>query len=163
MKKIIAVLVFVLALSVCASAQRERYNTINAGLTVSFLPDEYNSYEPTGAPGIYAAYGIRNFNREAFISFAYQAEAHVYTYCPDRTRLCIGAAPEIGVAIGPKWLKWYNHAGLTLDYWFGGGLKLGFKSGSGFDIGKHFMVDGSYYLPFGLKQGVVSLTLGWKF
>ena len=165
MKKIIAVLVFALALSLSVSAQRDRYSYAGAGITGAVVADESGIYAASySRPGVFLTYGFRNYNPDAFVSFSYEAEGHVYFYNPGVRTFVFGAAPEIGVFIGPTWLKWHGHSGVSLDYLFANGIKFGFKFGSGIDIAKHLMLDFSYTFHLGRVHNAMFVSsLCWRF
>lgn len=165
MKRIITVLVFVLAVSVSVSAQRDRYSYAGIGVTGAMVTNSDGVNRASYMhPGAYVTYGFRNYNPDAFISFSYEAEGHAYFYNPGSRTFVFGAAPEVGVFIGPRWLKWHGHAGVSLDYLFAHGIKFGFKSGSGVEIGNHLGLDFSYTFHLSrVSQGMIVSTVYWKF
>ena len=61
-----------MALSVSASAQRKSVTYGSAGVTGQWLSNS------VGNLGFGAAFGFRNYNRDAFISFTAGAEAYAY-------------------------------------------------------------------------------------
>ena len=155
MKKIFVILIAVCALSISASAQK-RASVPYAGLSlVTNLIDDYG-------PG--ASFGIRNYNRNAFVSFGVGGEAFAY-YIPVDKQFGVFGVPEIGVAIGPKGFKLYPHTGLMFGYdsetakfaWGG-------KDGLSFDFGKNFTLDFSTYLPnYNFLAATYAIGLIWKF
>lgn len=146
MKKILLIAVLILSCAV-ASAQRGLYNYVSVGVT-GITNEMENIFEN---PGISTAYGLRNYNPDAFVSFAYGGEVFA-SLVPLKKfpSFAVYAAPEIGVVIGPKGVQGYFHAGPLFGYnslstVFG----LGWKSGFGIDIGRHIGLDGSYYWQTG--------------
>lgn len=153
MKKIVVVLIAVMALSLSASAQRR--SVPYAGISiVSDLA------ERTGA-GV--AVGFRNYNRNPLVSVGLGAEA--YTYFIPGQSFGIFGVPEIGVAIGPKAFKLYPHTGLMFGYdTSSNGFHWGGKDGLAFDFGKNFTLDFSTYLPgYRFSSATYAIGLIWRF
>lgn len=156
MKKIIVLLIAAVALTVSASAQK-RETVPYAG--VSFL----TNFEEFGGG---ASFGFRNYNRNAFISVGVGAEAFGYII-PASREWGAFAAPEIGVAIGPKWFKFYPHTGVMFGYTSQAtGFGWGGKNGTAFDFGKCFTLDFSVMTPsynFSEKNSTYAVSLIFRF
>lgn len=156
MKKIIVLLIAAVALTVSASAQK-RETVPYAG--VSFL----TNFEEFGGG---ASFGFRNYNRNAFISVGVGAEAFGYII-PASREWGAFAAPEIGVAIGPKWFKFYPHTGVMFGYSSQAtGFGWGGKNGTAFDFGKCFTLDFSVMTPsynFSDKNSTYAVSLIFRF
>lgn len=156
MKKIIFLLIAAVALTVSASAQK-RETVPYAG--VSFL----TNFEEFGGG---ASFGFRNYNRNAFISVGVGAEAFGYII-PASREWGAFAAPEIGVAIGPKWFKFYPHTGVMFGYTSQAtGFGWGGKNGTAFDFGKCFTLDFSVMTPsynFSEKNSTYAVSLIFRF
>lgn len=154
MKKIIVILIAVCALCLSASAQKR------ATVSYSGLSLVTNFSDRTG---LGATFGVRNYNREAFISFGFGGEA--YGYIIPKAKQCgIFAVPEVGVAIGPKGFKVYPHTGLMfgLDT-YNSGFNWGGKNGLAFDFGKHFTLDFSTYVPnYNFVATTYAVGLIWR-
>lgn len=144
------------ALTVSASAQK-RETVPYAG--VSFL----TNFEEFGGG---ASFGFRNYNRNAFISVGVGAEAFGYII-PASREWGAFAAPEIGVAIGPKWFKFYPHTGVMFGYTSQAtGFGWGGKNGTAFDFGKCFTLDFSVMTPsynFSEKNSTYAVSLIFRF
>ena len=142
MKKIIVILTAILALSVCANAQRQSVTYLSGGV-ITRISDWTNLY-----PGATLAVGFRNYNQDAFVSFTYGAEAMAY-WVPENGSNIFGAfaIPALGVAIGPRGFKFLPHAGFMAGYGSYGGspFQIGSKFGVTFDIGNHISLDFSNY------------------
>lgn len=156
MKKIIVLLIAAVALTVSASAQK-RETVPYAG--VSFL----TNFEEFGGG---ASFGFRNYNRNAFISVGVGAEAFGYII-PASREWGAFAAPEIGVAIGPKWFKFYPHTGVMFGYSSQApGFGWGGKNGTAFDFGKCFTLDFSVMTPsynFSDENSTYAVSLIFRF
>lgn len=156
MKKIIVLLIAAVALTVSASAQK-RETVPYAG--VSFL----TTFEEFGGG---ASFGFRNYNRNAFVSVGVGAEAFGYII-PASREWGAFAAPEIGVAIGPKWFKFYPHTGVMFGYSSQAtGFGWGGKNGTAFDFGKCFTLDFSVMTPsynFSEKNSTYAVSLIFRF
>ncbi len=156
MKKIIVLLIAAVALTVSASAQK-RETVPYAG--VSFL----TNFEEFGGG---ASFGFRNYNRNAFVSVGVGAEAFGYII-PASREWGAFAAPEIGVAIGPKWFKFYPHTGVMFGYSSQAtGFGWGGKNGTAFDFGKCFTLDFSVMTPsynFSEKNSTYAVSLIFRF
>lgn len=154
MKKLVVVLIAALLMSVSAFAQRQSVSYAGLSL-VSNLSDK------TGA-GV--SFGMRNYNRQAFISFTYGGEAYAYII-PSNMQYGAFAVPEIGVAIGPKGFKVFPHTGLMFGYDSGAnGFHWGGKDGLAFDFGKSFTVDFSTYLPrYSFDAVTYAVSFIWRF
>lgn len=156
MKKIIVLLIAAVALTVSASAQK-RETVPYAG--VSFL----TNFEEFGGG---ASFGFRNYNRNAFVSVGVGAEAFGYII-PASREWGAFAAPEIGVAIGPKWFKFYPHTGVMFGYTSQAtGFGWGGKNGTAFDFGKCFTLDFSVMTPsynFSEKNSTYAVSLIFRF
>lgn len=155
MKKIFVILVAIAAMCVSASAQK-RASVPYAGISIVS-----NFTDRTGA-GV--AGGVRNYNRNAFVSFGVGAEAYAY-FVPSAKQFGIFGIPEIGVAIGPKSFKVYPHTGLMFGYDTSTkGFQWGGKNGLAFDFGKNFTLDFSTYVP-GYKFSATTYAIGfiWRF
>lgn len=144
------------ALTVSASAQK-RETVPYAGF--SFL----TNFEEFGGG---ASFGFRNYNRNAFISVGVGAEAFGYII-PASREWGAFAAPEIGVAIGPKWFKFYPHTGVMFGYTSQAtGFGWGGKNGTAFDFGKCFTLDFSVMTPsynFSEKNSTYAVSLIFRF
>ena len=155
MKKLVIVLVAALALCVSANAQK-RASVPYAGLSlVSNFGDKL---------GAGASFGMRNYNRNALVSFGVGGEAYAYLL-PSSMQYGIFAVPELGVAIGPKGFKIYPHTGLMFGYDSeSSGFHWGGKNGLAFDFGKHFTLDFSTYLPrYNFLSATYAVGLIWRF
>ena len=154
MKKLVVVLIAVLLICASASAQRRTVSYAGAGL-VSNLSDMV---------GAGASFGVRNYNRQAFVSFTYGAEAYAYII-PSDMQYGVFAVPEIGVAIGPKGFKVFPHTGLMFGYDSGAnGFHWGGKDGLAFDFGKNFTVDFSTYIPrYSFDTVTYAVSIIWRF
>lgn len=161
MKKVLAVITLALALCMSANAQRESVKYASIGVTGRWLDKAFSD------PGMGVAFGFRNYNQDAFVSFSYGAEAYGYwipRYSGGSMAYGAYAIPEVGVAIGPRIFKWHPHAGVMLGYGFeGSGFTLGWKSGSSFDIGNHLTLDFSTYKPFNYNPWTIAANLLWRF
>lgn len=142
MKKLIVIAAFMLACT-GAFAQRGLFNYVS--VSVTGVTHEMESILEN--PGVGIAYGVRNYNPAAFVSFSYGGEVFA-SLVPLKMfpSFATYAAPEIGVVIGPEGVKGHFHAGPLFGYnslatRFG----MGWKSGFGIDIGSHIGLDGSYY------------------
>ncbi|MBR4827111.1 MAG: hypothetical protein IKZ91_04425 [Bacteroidales bacterium] len=157
MKKLLIILaLFCFAIS--ANAQRRNIDYVSAGV-VLHVDDTYDLY-----PGIDLAYGFRNYNREAFVSFAYGAEGYAY-WLPSGPGTSIGiyGIPQIGVVIGPSNFKIYPHWGLMAGYSSGiGRFNTGSNGGLAFDIGRNVSFDFSAYYIFG-RAWTTSANFIWRF
>ena len=99
MKKIILIALAILALSVSASAERRNVPYASLGVTTK-VDGLFSSF---ANPGAGAAFGFRNYNQDAFVSFTYGAEAWTgVTPISDGVLWSIYAIPQVGVAIGPR-------------------------------------------------------------
>ena len=142
MKKLFVIAAFLL---VCAGAfaQRGLYNYVSVG--VSGITTETESILEN--PGISIAYGVRNYNPDAFVSFSYGGEVFG-SLVPLRRfpSFAVYATPEIGIVVGPEGVKGHFHAGPLFGYnALATNFGIGWKSGFGIDIGRHIGLDGSYY------------------
>ncbi len=166
MKKIFVIIAAALAFSLSASAQREFVPYVNLGVTTRI-----NGFFTSFAhPGGDLAVGFRNYNQDAFVSFAYGAEAFA-TITPVESGILYGAyaVPQIGVAIGPRNFKVYPHAGFMAGY--NNELKrfnVGSKSGLAFDFGDHITLDLATYQFFGdsfrmLDTWISAINFIWRF
>ncbi|MBO7644181.1 MAG: hypothetical protein J6S62_04400 [Bacteroidales bacterium] len=142
MKKLIVIAALMLACT-GAFAQRGLFNYVS--VSVTGVTHEMESILEN--PGVGIAYGVRNYNPAAFVSFSYGGEVFA-SLVPLKMfpSFATYAAPEIGVVIGPEGVKGHFHAGPLFGYnslatRFG----MGWKSGFGIDIGSHIGLDGSYY------------------
>ena len=155
MKQIFVILVALAALCVSAYAQK-RASVPYAGISIVS-----NFSDLTGAG---AACGVRNYNRNAFVSFGVGAEAYTY-FVPAAKQFGIFGVPEIGVAIGPKGFKLYPHTGLMFGYDTSTrGFQWGGKNGLAFDIGKNFTLDFSTYVPgYNFFATTYAVGLIWRF
>lgn len=150
MKKVLLVLVAVLAISAGAFAQRQSDPYVGIGLATNFRSAE----EGKTGPAISA--GFRNYNRGSFLSVGYGAELFGY-YVPSKQASSFGAFanPEIGLAIGPSIFKVYLHTGFMLGYdtsvlnnlGNNGAFGWGGKNGVSFDFGRLITLDFSTYVP----------------
>ncbi len=155
MKKIIVILVAVCALCISASAQKR------ASVSYSGISIVTNFADKTG---LGVAFGMRNYNRSAFVSFG--AGGEVYSYLiPTAKQFGVFAVPEIGVAIGPKGFKVYPHTGLMFGYdTYDKGFHWGGKNGLAFDVGQHFTLDFSTYLAnYNILAATYAIGLIWRF
>ncbi|MBO4476310.1 MAG: hypothetical protein J5737_06285 [Bacteroidales bacterium] len=145
MKKIFLIAAAILALAVSANAQRK--NVVYATLGVTSKVD--GVFASFAHPGADAAFGFRNYNQGAFVSFTYGAEAWAsVTPVGEGVEWGVYAIPQIGVAIGPKGFKWHPYAGLMAGYNnYAARFNVGSKQGMAFDIGNHITVDLATYLP----------------
>ena len=139
MKKFFVIIAAALAFSLTASAQREFVPYVNLGVTT-----RVNGFFGSIAhPGGDLSVGFRNYNQDAFVSFAYGAEAFA-TVTPTNDKALFGAyaIPFIGVAIGPHGFKVFPHSGFMAGYNNElGRFNVGTKSGMAFDIGDHITLD----------------------
>ncbi|MBQ2230043.1 MAG: hypothetical protein II424_06465 [Bacteroidales bacterium] len=142
MKKLFVIAAMML---VCAGAFAQRGIQNYVSLGVTGITNESEAMFQN--PGVSIAYGLRNFNPEAFVSFSYGGEVFA-SFVPLNKfpSFATYAAPEIGIVIGPVGVKGHFHAGPLFGYnslatRFG----IGWKSGFGIDIGRHIGLDGSYY------------------
>ena len=160
MKKfIILIAVAVLALSVSDSAfaQKKRQTVTYASLSAL-------ANASTQDWGVGLAVGLRNYNRNSFVSFAPSLEVFGDLFPKDKVW---GAflVPELGCAIGPAGFKLYPHSGFILGYTnqtnkFAWGSKHGF----GLDFGKHFSLDFSMYAPeFNYTTRIWTSGITWRF
>ena len=152
----IVIACMVLAMSANVSAQkRQSVPYASIGALANFSASNY---------GVGVGFGFRNYNREAFVSFAPSIELLGYFFPADKV---FGAFinPEIGVAIGPRGFKIYPHTGFMLGYdnqtstfaWGG-------KNGFALDFGKHFTIDFVTYIPkYDFKATTVGTNLVWRF
>ena len=142
MKKLFVIAAMLL---VCAGAfaQRGMHNYVSVGVTGVTVESE-KIFEN---PGVSVAYGLRNYNPNAFVSFSYGGEVFA-SLVPLKKfpSFATYAAPEIGVVIGPTGVKGHFHAGPLFGYnSLASNFGIGWKSGFGIDIGDHIGLDGSYY------------------
>ena len=157
MKKLLIVLAL-LCFAVSANAQRMNVQYGQAGV-VLHVDDVYNLY-----PGLDLAYGFRNYNRNAFVSFAYGAEAFGY-WLPSGPGRSIGlyGIPQIGVAIGPSNFKVYPHSGFMAGYSSSvGRFNTGSNGGLAFEFGKNVTLDFSAYYIFG-HAWTTAVNFIWRF
>ena len=143
MKKFFVIIAAALAFSLSASAQREFVPYANLGVTTRVN----GFFESFAHPGGDAAFGFRNYNQGAFVSFAYGAEAFAtVTPMTDQTLFGAYAVPQIGVVIGPRNFKVYPHTGFMAGYNNElARFNVGFKDGLAFDFGDHITLDFSTY------------------
>ncbi|MBR4808930.1 MAG: hypothetical protein IK031_01460 [Bacteroidales bacterium] len=158
MKKIIVILAAILAFGMTASAQRQYVGYATAGI-LTHINDTYDIH-----PGIDIAGGVRNYNRDAFVSFAYGAEAFAF-WLPsaDSSDFGIYAIPQIGVAIGPKGFKVYPHSGFMAGYSKNiGTFNLGSNGGIALDFGKNITLDFVGYYIFN-QAWSTAVNVTWRF
>ena len=156
MKKLLIVFAAILAFCLSANAQRQYIDYATAGVIMHVTDDLH--------PGIDLAYGFRNYNRNAIVSFAYGAEAMAY-WLPSSTKSSVGiyAIPQIGVVIGPKNFKVYPHTGFMAGYsTYVGRFNTGSNVGLAFDFGKNATVDFSGYYIFG-QAWSTTINFTWRF
>lgn len=167
MKKLVLVLIAAFAFSIGAYAQRESVPYVGIGVATNFRSAE------EGRTGPALAIGLRNYNRDSFLSFTYGAEAFGY-YIPSKTQQStfgIFANPEIGLAIGPSIFKVFLHTGFMLGYDNATnidgekrGLGWGGKDGLAFDIGRFVTVDFSTYVPrYNFNEALYAASLIVRF
>ncbi|MBO4742393.1 MAG: hypothetical protein J5533_02050 [Bacteroidales bacterium] len=158
MKKILILLAAILAFGMSASAQRQNITYATVGVVTDFY-DASKIY-----PGIDAAYGFRNYNRDAFVSFAYGAEGYAY-WLPSYGGAALGlyAIPSIGVAIGAKNFKIYPHTGFMAGFnTFQKKFSVGSMSGFALEFGRNAGVDFcAYYLSDYHWTSAINFT--WRF
>ncbi len=145
MKKIILITLAIFAIT--ASASAERRNVPYASLGVTTKVD--GLFASFAHPGAGAAFGFRNYNQDAFVSFTYGAEAWT-SLTPIRDGVLWGAyaVPQIGVAIGPRGFKWHPYAGFMAGYNNETQrFNVGSKQGMSFDFGNHVSLDFATYIP----------------
>lgn len=158
MKKLVLIVVVLAAFCISAEAQRKSVDYASAGVVVH-VNDRYDKY-----PGIDLSYGFRNYNRKAFVSFAYGAEAFAY-WLPSSGRSSVGiyGIPQIGVTIGPSDFKVYPHWGFMAGYSSSvGRFNTGSNGGIAFEFGKHASVDFSAYYIFG-QAWTTAVNFIWRF
>lgn len=160
MKRVILVLIAILTLSAGAFAQRRSVPYSGIGLVTNFRSAD------SGRTGPALLAGFRNYNRNSFITFGGGAEVLGY-FVPSRPRSEFGVfvVPEIGLGIGPSFFKVYPHTGVMLGYnnWEGS-FGWGGKDGIAFDIGRHFTVDVSTYLPrYKFSSALYAVNFIWRF
>ena len=160
MRKALLVLIAAFALSIGAYAQRQPACYIGVGVATNLRS------ATEGKTGPAVAVGFRNYNRNAFISVGVGAEAFGYII-PASREWGAFAAPEIGVAIGPKWFKFYPHTGVMFGYSSQAtGFGWGGKNGTAFDFGKCFTLDFSVMTPsynFSEKNSTYAVSLIFRF
>lgn len=158
MKKFLVIAAAMLLVCISAQAQRESVKYGSAGV-ITHINDTHDLH-----PGIGLAYGFRNYNRDAFVSFAYGAEAFGF-WLPSASYRSVGiyAIPQIGVAIGPSGFKVYPHtgfmAGYSTDY---GRFNTGSNSGIAIEFGEHIGIDFSAYYIFG-QAWTTAVNFVWRF
>ena len=158
MKKLLLVISVLFAFCLSANAQRTSYDYATAGV-IMHVNDVAENY-----PGIDLAYGFRNYNRNALVSFAYGAEAMGY-WLPFGAKSSFGiyGIPQIGVVIGPKNFKVYPHTGFMAGYSTSvGRFNTGSKFGVAFDFGKNATIDFSGYYIFD-KAWSSTINFIWRF
>ena len=157
MKKFFTVAAAFLMVCFCASAQRGFYQYASAGIT-GIDGDVFDN------PGICAAYGTRNYNPDAFVSFVYGGELFG-TFVPLRhipKGFALFAVPEIGMTLGPRGIKGFLHAGPMFGYnTVAHAVGMGGKSGVAIDIGEHIGLDVSGYFQKGIRIAACSVI--WRF
>lgn len=144
MKKIILLIIAVLAITVSASAQRRNvpYASLGGATKVDGL---FSSVDHFGGD---AAFGFRNYNQDAFVSFTYGAEAWAYVIPANKILWGAYAIPQIGVAIGPSGFKWHPYAGFMAGFNNEKNkFTYGSKQGMAFDILNHVTIDLATYFP----------------
>ena len=158
MKKFLLIVSVLLAFGLRANAQRENVTYASVGV-VTHIEDSNKMH-----PGIDASYGFRNYNRDAFVSFAYGAEGMGY-WLPISAGHSFGiyAIPQIGVTIGPSNFKVYPHWGLMAGFsnWVGA-FNTGSNQGIAFEFGPNAGVDFNTYYIF-KHAWMTAVNFIWKF
>ena len=159
MKKLIAIAALMLSIGVSAFAQRMNVPYVSAGVITHVASGNFNDV------GGDVAFGFRNYNRQALVSFTYGGEVLGFVAPGINTSTSFGlyAIPEIGVAFGPSGFKFYPHTGFMMGYGsdsrkFG----VGFKDGFAFDFGKHITLDFTTYYTFN-QYWTCALNFIWRF
>ena len=159
MKKFLIILASLTIFVVSASAQRENVTYLTGGV-IHRWSDSDNFY-----PGANLAFGFRNYNPEAGVSFSYGAELLGY-WVPDAAKnntFGAYAIPEIGIALGPRGFIIVPHAGFMAGYSSDRGtFGTGGKAGLAFDFGSHITLDFSSYYIKG-SSWISALNFIWRF
>ncbi|MBO4567174.1 MAG: hypothetical protein J5695_08105 [Bacteroidales bacterium] len=158
MKKLLLILTALALFCISADAQRRNIDYATAGVILS-VDDAAKLY-----PGIDLAYGFRNYNRSAFVSFAYGAEAYGY-WLPSAgfSSMGIYGIPQIGVVIGPTNFKVYPHTGFMAGFSTTvGRFNTGSSNGVAFEFGKNATVDFCAYYIFG-RAWTTAVNFTWRF
>lgn len=158
MKKFLLIVSTLLVFGIAASAQRQNVQYATLGV-VTDVNDVNNLH-----PGIDAAYGFRNYNRDAFVSLAYGAEGYAF-WLPSAGTQTFGVygIPQIGVSIGPSAFKVYPHWGFMAGFNNAvGAFNTGSNQGIALEFGKNAGVDFNTYYIF-KHAWMTAINFTWRF
>ena len=158
MKKFLLIVSALLVFCIASSAQRQNVKYATVGVVTDI--DDVNNLHP----GIDAAYGFRNYNRDAFVSVAYGAEAYAF-WLPSASYHSAGiyGIPQVGVSIGPSVFKVYPHWGFMAGFNnMVGAFNTGSNQGISFEFGNNVGVDFNTYYIF-KHAWMTAINFTWRF